>query len=181
MPLYSYHDTYPSISTHAFVSPSADIIGNVTVGSDSGIWFGCVVRGDVSSVHIGEGTNIQDGTIIHVTRNGHPTSIGDGVTVGHSVTLHACTLKDLCFIGMGAVIMDDVMVESGAMVAAGALVTPGKIVPKGQIWAGSPATYFRDLTEAETRHLTVSRDNYIVHAREYLNAEVCKLITPVQA
>ena len=168
MPLYPYHTILPTLSPTAFIAPSADIIGDVHIGSESGIWFGCVLRGDVAHIRVGNRTNIQDGTIIHVTRSGHPTLIGSGVTIGHQALLHACTLQDSCFIGMGATIMDDVLVESGAMVAAGALITPGKIVPKGQIWAGNPARYFRDLTEKETAYITISEQNYVLHAKEYL-------------
>lgn len=171
MPLYPYKNTRPFIDKRAFIAPSADIIGDVHVGEESGIWFGCVVRGDVAEIRIGKRTNIQDGTIIHVTRNGHPTLIGSGVTIGHQALLHACKLEDSCFIGMNATLMDDVIVESGAMVAAGALVTPGKIIPKGQIWAGNPAKYFRDLTEKETAYIKISEQNYVVHALEYLDID----------
>ncbi len=101
------------------------------IGDEVGVWFGCVIRGDVNIVRIGKRTNIQDGTVIHVTRETGPTHIGSGVTIGHSVLLHACTLEDDSFIGMHATVMDGAVVESGAMVAAGALVTPGKRIPKG--------------------------------------------------
>ncbi|MET0155029.1 MAG: gamma carbonic anhydrase family protein [Rickettsiales bacterium] len=165
-----YSGVAPSIAQGAYVAPNAYVIGDVTVGSGSGIWFGCTVRGDVAYVRIGENTNIQDGTVIHVTRGGHPTIIGNGVTVGHKALLHACRLEDACFIGMGAIVMDDAVVETGAMVAAGALVTPGKRVPTGEIWAGNPARFFRMLTSAETTHIAASRDNYVAHVREYLSA-----------
>jgi carbonic anhydrase/acetyltransferase-like protein (isoleucine patch superfamily) len=164
----SYNGISPKIADGVFIAPSADIIGDVIIGSKSGIWFGCVLRGDVAEIRVGERTNIQDGTTIHVTRNGHPTIIGSGVTVGHKALLHACKLEDSCFVGMGAILMDDVIVESGAMVAAGSLVTPGKIIKKGQIWAGSPAKYFRDLTEKEAAYIKISEDNYVKHAEEYL-------------
>lgn len=163
-----YNGIYPTIAKNAFIAPSADVIGNVVIGDECGIWFNCVIRGDVAEIRIGRRTNIQDGTVIHVTRNGHPTIIGDGITIGHKALLHACKLEDSSFVGMGATIMDDVIVESGAMVAAGALVTPGKIVKKGQIWAGSPAKYFRDLTEAESKYIKISEANYVKHAHEYL-------------
>src|SRR5690606_27614238 len=123
--------------------------GDVTVGAETGIWFGCVLRGDVDRIRIGARTNIQDGTVVHVSHRDGPTVIGDEVTVGHLALLHACTLEDRSFVGMKACVMDGAVVESGAMVAAGALVTPGKRVPSGQLWAGSPARPMRDLTEAE--------------------------------
>jgi carbonic anhydrase/acetyltransferase-like protein (isoleucine patch superfamily) len=166
--LLPYKGKRPLIAADSFIAPSADIIGDVEIGSQVGIWFGCVLRGDVAEIRVGDRTNIQDGTVIHVTRNGHPTLIGSGVTIGHQALLHACKLEDSCFVGMGATIMDDVIVESGAMVAAGALVTPGKVVKKGQIWAGNPAKPFRDLTEAELAFIKISEQNYMKHVAEYI-------------
>jgi carbonic anhydrase/acetyltransferase-like protein (isoleucine patch superfamily) len=157
----------PAISALAFVAPGAAIIGDVHIAEGVGIWFGCVVRGDVNSVRIGARTNVQDGTVIHVTRKTGPTTIGSGVTIGHSCLLHACTLEDSCFIGMRATVMDGAVVESGGWLAAGALLTPGKRVPKGQIWAGNPAKYFRDLTPEEQAFIPVSADNYYKHVLEY--------------
>lgn len=165
---YAPEGVFPRIAPQAYVAPGAAIIGDVEIGADSGIWFGVVVRGDVNYIRIGERTNIQDGTVIHVTRKTGPTIIGSGVTVGHSVLMHACTLQDNCFVGMRATIMDNVVVESGAMVAAGALVTPGKRIPAGQLWAGSPAKYFRDLTPDEIAFFPVSAQNYVNHVHEYL-------------
>ncbi|MEQ8653613.1 MAG: gamma carbonic anhydrase family protein [Kiloniellales bacterium] len=158
-PLRSYQGTTPQIDPSVFVADSAVVIGDVTIGKGSSIWYGCVVRGDANRITIGEGTNIQDGTIIHVnhdpdgdyreTGGGMPTWIGSHITVGHQALLHACRLEDGCFIGMRAVVMDDAVIEAGAMVAAGALVTPRKRVPAGQLWAGAPAKYLRDLTPEE--------------------------------
>ncbi len=165
---YAPKAVWPNIHPRAYVAPGVAVIGDVVVGEDCGIWFGCVVRGDVNHIRIGARTNIQDGTMIHVTRKTGPTIIGADVTIGHSALLHACKLEDACFIGMRATVMDDVIVESGGWVAAGALVTPGKRVPKGQIWAGSPAKYFRDLTEEEQAHIMISSENYVRLAREYL-------------
>jgi carbonic anhydrase/acetyltransferase-like protein (isoleucine patch superfamily) len=165
---YAREQAWPAVHARAFVAPGAAVIGDVTVAEDAGIWFGCVIRGDVNRIRIGARTNIQDGTMIHVTRNTGPTTIGAGVTIGHACLLHACTLEDDCFIGMRSTLMDDVVVERGGWVAAGALVTPGKRIPSGQIWAGSPAKYFRDLTEEEQKHIPVSADNYVRLAREYM-------------
>lgn len=158
----------PTISPKAFIAPGSAIIGDVEIGEDTGIWFGCVVRGDVHTVRIGSRTNIQDGTIIHVTRKTAPTFIGNGVTVAHCALIHGATLEDGCFVGMRATVMDGAIIESGAWVAAGALVTPGKRVPKGQIWAGNPAKYFRDLKEEEVAYIPKSAALYVEHAREYL-------------
>jgi len=165
---YAPDGVSPTISPLAFIAPGSAVVGDVHIGADSGIWFGCAMRGDVNIIRIGERTNVQDGTVIHVTRKTGPTYIGSNVTIGHSVLLHACTIEDAAFIGMRATLMDGVVVESGGWVAAGALVTPGKRVPKGQIWAGNPAKYFRDLTKQEVDFIPISAENYVKHAREYL-------------
>ena len=162
------HGVSPKISPKAFIAPGAAVIGDVEIGDDTGVWFGCVIRGDVHRIKIGARTNIQDGTVIHVTRGNGPTTIGSGITIGHCALIHAATLEDDCFIGMRATIMDGAVVESGAWVAAGALVTPGKIVKSGQIWAGSPAKYFRDLNSEEKAFIPISAENYAVNAREYI-------------
>ena len=166
--LLPYKNIKPKIAKNTFIAPGAQIIGDVEIGEQVGVWFNCVIRGDVAEIRIGDRTNIQDGTVIHVTRGGHPTIIGSGVTIGHSALLHACKLEDSCFVGMGATIMDDVIVETGAMVAAGALVTPRKVVKSGQLWAGSPAKYMRDLTEEEVAFIKISEQNYVKHVAEYL-------------
>ena len=160
---------YPKIADSAFIAPGAAVIGDVEIGEEVGIWFNVTIRGDVEWIKIGDRTNIQDNSCIHVTRNGHPTSIGSGVTVGHSVTLHACTLEDDCFVGMKALVMDDAVIETGAMLAAGAVLTPGKRIPSGQLWAGSPAKYFRDLKQEELDFIPISAANYVKHVHEYLN------------
>lgn len=165
---YAPNGAWPRISEKAFVAQGAAVIGDVEIGEDCGIWYGCVVRGDVNYIRIGARTNVQDGTVIHVTRKTGPTVIGSGVTIGHAVLLHACTIEDDAFIGMRATLMDGVVVEKGGWVAAGALVTPGRRIPTGQIWAGNPAKYFRDLTPEETAFIPVSAANYVAHAREYL-------------
>lgn len=157
----------PTIHPTAFIAPGAVVIGDVHIGAHSNIWFGCVVRGDVNHIRIGERTNIQDGTIVHVTRKTGPTIIGSNITIGHLALLHACTLEDNCFIGMGAKILDDAVVESHSMVAAGALVTPKKRVLKGQLWAGNPAKHMRDLSEKDLEFFPISAENYVQLAEEY--------------
>lgn len=162
-----YKGIMPKIHPTAFIAAGAVIVGDVEIGANANIWFGCVIRGDVQSIRIGEGTNVQDGTVIHVTRGDGPTVIGKGITIGHSALLHACTLEDGCFIGMHATVMDKAVVESGAMVAAAALVTPNKRVLKGQIWGGNPAKFMRELTEKESAYIKTSEENYIRLAKEY--------------
>jgi gamma-carbonic anhydrase len=164
--LVPYRGMLPKIADDAFIAPNAAVIGDTEIGQESSIWFGCVLRGDVSPIRIGARVNIQDGTIVHVSSKGIGTTIGDEVSIGHMALIHACKLETGSFIGMGAVVMDGVVVETGAMVAAGALVTPGKVVPAGQLWAGRPAQFMRTLTEAdyETFRYTV---------REYVELGQC--------
>lgn len=165
----SYKGMKPQIHSKAFVAATASIIGDVTIGKGSNIWFGCVIRGDVASIKIGDNTNIQDGSIIHVSRvEGGNTSIGSNVTIGHKVLLHACTLQDACFIGMGSIILDGAVVETGGMLAAGSMLTSGKVIRKGEMWAGSPAKLFRPLTAAETDFIMISANNYCELSERYV-------------
>ncbi len=162
-----YCDVTPQIDKSAFIAPTATIIGDVTIGPDCGIWFGCVLRGDVNDIKIGARTNIQDGTVVHVASNLQGTYIGDDVTVGHMALIHACTIEGGAFIGMQACVMDGAKVERGAMVAAGALVTPGKLIPAGQLWGGSPAKYMRDLTNEDRKQAAWSSSHYVKLSKEY--------------
>ncbi len=169
MPLIKpYKDKFPKIDPSVFIAENAVIIGDVEIGKDSSVWYNVVIRGDVNYIRIGERTNIQDGTIIHVDHAKYPTIIGNEVTVGHNVMLHACTIQDRCLIGMSSTIMDGVIVESGSIVAAGALVPPGKVVKSGTLWAGVPAKYVRDLTEKEKEWLEKSFKNYVKYKNSYM-------------
>jgi len=162
-----YKGIHPRIASDAWIAPGAVIIGDVEIGSETNVWFGCVIRGDVNTIRIGKRTNIQDGTVVHVTRQTGPTRIGSGITIGHSALLHACTLEDGSFIGMHATVMDGAIVDKGAMVAAGALIAPRKHVPSGQLWAGNPAKFFRELKDEEKAFIPVSAQHYIDLAKEY--------------
>ncbi|MDP6175385.1 MAG: gamma carbonic anhydrase family protein, partial [Rhodospirillales bacterium] len=124
------------------------------------IWFGTILRGDVAPIRVGAGTNLQDGTIVHVTEGVSDVHIGDGVLVGHAAIIHGATLEDGAFVGMQAVVLDGARVKTGAMVAAGALVAPGKTVETGQVWAGRPAKYMRDLKPEEIAHRPIGSENY---------------------
>ena len=165
----------PKIAGDVFIAANATVIGDVEIGALSGIWFGCVVRGDGNSIRIGERTNIQDGTVIHVNAErdggrgavGWRTTIGSDITVGHMALLHACTLEDGAFVGMKAVVMDGCVVEGQGMVAAGALLTPGKRVRTGELWAGSPARLMRQMSAAEFEYLTYSARHYVELAAAY--------------
>jgi gamma-carbonic anhydrase len=162
-----YHTHRPRIAPSAFVAPGVVVIGDVEIGEDASVWFGSVVRGDVHHIRIGARTNLQDGTIVHVTRSGLATQIGSDVTVGHRCVLHACTLEDRAFVGMSATLLDGSYVESDAMLAAGALLTPGPRVPRGQLWAGSPARFKRELRAQELAAFTERAAHYVELAREY--------------
>jgi carbonic anhydrase/acetyltransferase-like protein (isoleucine patch superfamily) len=157
----------PQVDATAFVAPNATLIGDLIVGARSSIWFNVVMRGDVNYIRVGERTNIQDGTIVHVATNDGPTLIGNDVLIGHAAIIHGCMLQDGCFVGMAATVMDDAVVESGAMVAAGALVTPGKRVKARQLWAGSPAKLMRELTDAEVANMKVQTARYADLADAY--------------
>lgn len=151
----------PELDETAYIANSAALIGAVRVGADTSIWHQVTLRGDANYILIGDGTNIQDNTCVHIDSARYPTLIGNRVTIGHSAIIHACELQDSCFIGMGAIIMDGAVVESHAMVAAGALVTPGKRVPSGALWAGSPAKEMRKLTDAEIEMIDTSAERYV--------------------
>ena len=162
-----YKNITPKIEATAFLAENVSIIGDVEIGADTGIWYGCVLRGDVNDIKIGKRTNIQDGTVIHTSLGVQGTYIGDDVTVGHMALLHACTIGNKAFIGMQSLIMDEVIVEDEAMVAAGSMVTPRKRIPRHQLWGGRPARYMRDMTPEEIEYLQISADRYAALAQEY--------------
>jgi len=172
----------PKIDPKAFIAPGAVIIGDVEIGPESSIWFGCVVRGDVNYIRIGARTNIQDGTVIHtasglqpvrmgksskVPETGYPTIIGDNVTVGHMTLLHACTLESGSFVGMKSAVMDGAKIEGQGMLAAGALLTAGKTIPKGQLWAGTPAKFWRNLELDDIAQFDIRASQYAELGSEY--------------
>ena len=158
----------PEVGEPAFLAETAVLVGDVKVGPESSIWYGAVLRGDDNPITVGRRSNIQDGTIVHVSSTGQGTVIGDEVSIGHAAIIHACTLEDRSFVGMGATVMDGAVVESGAMVAAGALVAPGKVVRSGQVWMGNPARHSRDLTDEEKQYLAYVAKHYWELAQDYL-------------
>jgi carbonic anhydrase/acetyltransferase-like protein (isoleucine patch superfamily) len=167
MTVRSFEGKSPRIASSAYLDESALVIGDVSIGEDSSIWPMVVARGDVNSIHIGAGTNIQDGSVLHVTHDsefapgGNGLTIGCDVTVGHNAVVHACTVEDLCLIGMGSVVLDGAVVCSGAMVGAGSLVPPGKRLEGGYLWLGSPVQRARELSEKEKAFLRYSADHYV--------------------
>lgn len=174
--LIAFEGKLPKLDPTAFVAPGARLIGDIEVGPDSSIWYNCVLRGDVNRIRIGARTNIQDGTVIHVDsareghKSGHPTLIGDDVLIGHLAMVHGCILHDRAFVGLGSIVMDGCEIESGGMLAAGALLPPGRRIPAGQLWAGRPAKYVRDLSEAELAGQRLGVDHYVELARRHAAA-----------
>ena len=167
MTIRSFEEYTPVIADSAFIDESAVVTGNVEIGADSSVWPMCSVRGDIHSIRIGERTNIQDGCILHVSHDsefapgGYKLTVGNDITVGHNVVLHACTVQDLCLIGMGSVILDGAVIESGVMVGAGSLVPPNKVLDSGFLWLGSPVKQIRKLNEKEKAFLNYSAEHYV--------------------
>lgn len=164
----------PQLANRVYVDPSATIIGDVHIGQDSSIWPGAVVRGDVNLIRIGQGTNIQDLSTLHVSHKskvdplGAPLIIGNYVTVGHNVVLHGCKLEDACLIGMGSMVMDKSVVQKHVLLGAGSLVPEGKVLESGYLYLGRPAKKIRPLTPEEIAHFMYSANNYIQLKNQYL-------------
>ena len=174
--IIAYEGTTPEISPEAFIAPDATIIGRVSIGPMTGVWYKCVIRGDEEPITIGANCNIQDGTVIHVHSLKQGTYIGADVTIGHMSLLHACTLEDGAFCGMGAIVLDGAVIEGGAMLAAGAMLTPGKRIPHGELWAGRPARFARKLTPEELAGMPRTISNYAGRAEEYLKAGIGRIV-----
>lgn len=165
----SYKGLSPTIGKGVYIAETAFVAGEVILGDGVNIWPGVSIRGDVNTISIGRGTNVQDGAVIHVSGTPpHPTVIGQEVTIGHNAVVHGATIGDRALIGMGAVVLDGAVVEPGSMVAAGSLVTPGKVVGTGTLWAGSPASEKRPLKPEEAEWLTKSAGHYMELARDYM-------------
>lgn len=162
-----YNGILPKIDESVFICEGAQIIGDVEIGKDSSIWFNTVIRGDVNYIRIGERTNVQDLSMLHVTYKKYPLIIGNDVTIGHSVTLHGCTIKDLVLIGMGAVILDDAVINSNSFIAAGTLIKEHFIVPEGVLVAGVPGKIIRKLTEKEIDKIRRGSKNYLIYVESY--------------
>jgi carbonic anhydrase/acetyltransferase-like protein (isoleucine patch superfamily) len=175
MPLRPYRDIFPTLDARAYVDPAATVIGDVVLGEDVSIWPGTVVRGDVNFIRVGARTNIQDGSVVHVSHDGphaklggFATVIGADVTIGHKAIVHACRIEDAVLIGMGAVVLDGAVVRRHGFVGAGALVAPGKEVGEGELWLGNPARKVRMLSDAEIEALYYSAAHYVRLKDEYL-------------
>ncbi len=164
--LRPYLDWQPDAAKSVWIADNADVIGRVTIGEESSVWYQVVIRGDVNTIRIGKGTNIQDHTCIHNSSDA-PCVVGDDVTVGHRVLLHGCEIQDGCLVGMGSIVMDHAVLEKGCLLAAGSLVPEGKVLKGGYLYAGSPARERRPLTEQEQAYLKQSAVNYARLAREH--------------
>ena len=169
-----FRNKHPVLGQRTYIDPACTIIGEVELGDDVSVWPGTVIRGDVNHIRIGARSNVQDGTVIHVShaspynKGGYPTLVGEGVTIGHGCIIHACTIGDYCLIGMGACILDGAVIEANAFIAAGAVIGPGKRVRSGELWAGNPARLMRQLSEKDIEGLRYSADHYVRLKDQYL-------------
>jgi carbonic anhydrase/acetyltransferase-like protein (isoleucine patch superfamily) len=165
--IQSFANQWPQLATGVYIHPAATVIGDVHVGENSSVWPSAVIRGDVNMIRIGNNTNVQDLSMLHVSHKsswdaaGAPLIIGDNVTIGHSVILHGCTLEDECLIGMGSIVMDKVLVQKHVLLAAGSLVPEGKVLESGYLYVGRPARRVRALTVEEITHFKYSSAHYV--------------------
>lgn len=164
--ILKFKEFYPKIDQSAWIAPSADLIGNIEIGEDSSIWFGCVIRSDINEVKIGKNTNIQDLSCIHTDTNSK-TIIGNNVTVGHKVMLHGCIIEDNCLIGMSATILDNAVIGEGSIVGANSLVTAGKVFPPRSLIMGSPAKLVKELTKEDEDKFKAHAMHYVDYKNEY--------------
>ncbi len=170
-----HHDVTPMLAAGAWVHPRATVIGEVSLGADASVWPGAVIRGDVNSIAIGEASNIQDGSVLHVSHKtpdnpaGGPLVVGARVTVGHTVILHACTIEDECLIGMGSIILDRAVIRKHVLLGAGSLVPEGRVLESGYLYLGRPARQVRELTADEMAYFNYSARHYVQLARSYQN------------
>ena len=163
----SFNKLEPNIGKNVFIAETAAVIGDVTLGDEVNIWFGAVLRGDMHYIKVGNRSNIQDNSVVHVTTAVSPTTIGENVTVGHGAIIHGCTIEDNCMIGMGSIIMDDAIVGEGSLVGAGALVPPNMIVPPKSLVVGMPGKVVRNVNESEFEMIIERPGEYISLAKQY--------------
>jgi len=169
MPIHAYQGQRPRLGARVFLAPDARVTGDVELGDDVSFWFHTVARGDVNRIRIGARTNVQDGSVLHVTHETHPLEIGEDVVIGHAAVVHGCTLEDGCLIGIGARVLDGAVVESGAQVGAGAVVPPGMRVPAGTLVVGVPARVARSLSDGERATIREIAARYVRLKDEYLD------------
>jgi len=165
--ILAYRGTLPTLANDAYVAPTVCVIGDVTVGAESTLWFGAVLRGDVQPITVGARTSIQDNSVVHATAGWVPTIIGDDCTVGHMVVLHGCTVEDRVLVGMGSIIMDEATIGADTIIGAGSLVTAKQKIPPGVLALGRPAKVIRELREEERVQIRESAVHYVEKGREY--------------
>jgi len=166
--IIAFAEKFPRLDPSVFVAPSAELIGGVEIGAGSSVWFGAVVRADLNTITIGEKVSIQDNCVLHIDRERSPLLIGNEVTVGHRAVLHGCKVGNLCLVGMGAVILDDVKIGEGCIIGAGSVVAPGTEVPSRTLWVGVPARPTREITEDDLRLIKSGVEDYFQLSRAYL-------------
>jgi carbonic anhydrase/acetyltransferase-like protein (isoleucine patch superfamily) len=167
----AYEGRMPRIDPSAWVAPGAAVVGDVELGVDSSVWYGCVLRGDVERIRLGHSSNIQDLGMVHVTSGRFPALIGDRVTVGHRAVVHGCRVGDEALIGIGAVVLDGAEIGEGALVAAGAVVTPGSVIAPRSLAMGIPARVVRELSDAERKEQVERTLRYVETARKHREAD----------
>lgn len=175
MPLYSFKGIKPQYDSSVFIAPSADVIGKVILFENVNVWYQCVIRGDVNYIHIGRNTNVQDLTMLHVTKD-FALTIGENVSIGHNVVLHGCTIGNSCLIGMGAIILDGAEIGENCVVAGGSVVPPGKKYPPHSMIMGNPAIVKRELSLKERIEYGEHYKSYVTYKNEYLQTDQVKLI-----
>jgi carbonic anhydrase/acetyltransferase-like protein (isoleucine patch superfamily) len=168
--IQAYRGVTPKVPPSVFVADTARVIGDVELGEDASVWFGAVLRGDVHSIRVGRGTNIQDGAIVHVNRGGTPALIGEHVTVGHGARLHGCTIASDCLIGIAAVVLDGAEIGEESLIAAGSLVAPGTKIPPRSLVMGTPARVRREVSADDLDLIRRSARGYVALKSEYLAA-----------
>jgi len=174
MSIRPYKELMPQIAESAYIDEAATVIGDVHIGAECSVWPGAVIRGDVNRIRIGDRSNVQDGTVVHVTHpfseqpEGFDVHIGNDVTIGHNVTVHGCRIEDQCLIGIGSTILDGAIIQPQVLLGAGSLVAEGKVLESGCLYLGAPAKKIRMLTEAELKWFLYSADHYVKLSRDYL-------------
>lgn len=167
MTVYAWEDKVPAIAPDAWIAPTAVVAGDVTIGAQSSVWFHCMLRGDISPIRVGARSNVQDGSILHISGSTMPCLVGDDVTIGHGAIVHAATIRDRAFVGMGATVLDGAVIEEDGMLAAGGLLTPGKTIGRGEMWAGAPACLLRVMTEADMQRFASNAAHYVHLAQRF--------------
>lgn len=177
MTITTYLNFSPTIDSTAYVAASAQVIGKVTIGANTSVWPGAVIRGDMHTIDIGQGCSIQDNSVLHITHDGpyspggSPLKIGDFVTIGHSCTIHACTINNYCLVGIGSIVLDRAVLEERVMLGAGSLVPTGKVLESGYLYHGNPAKQIRELSAQELEFFSYTANNYIKLKNTYKSSE----------